>query len=209
MLPIADKPLLETVLAQVRDAGFQRVLMAVNYRADVIEDHFGDGREFGVEIDYVREQDRLGSAGALQLVREQLDRPFVVMNADLLTKVNLGALLRFHLAESNVITLAVRRYELEVPYGVVDIEGTQVQGLREKPSLGFFVNAGIYAVSPEAVEFLPARLAEFQMTDLIEAALAAGAPVGSFAIREYWLDIGQLTDYQRADEDHATYFARS
>jgi dTDP-glucose pyrophosphorylase len=209
MLPVADRPLLETVLAQVREAGFQRVLMAVNYRAEVIESHFGDGREFGVEIDYVREPERLGSAGALQLVREQLDRPFVVMNADLLTKVNLGALLRFHVAEGNVLTLAVRRYELEVPYGVVDIEGARVQGLREKPSLGFFVNAGIYAVSPAAVDLLPASLREFQMTDLIEAALAAGAPVGSFAIREYWLDIGQLGDYERAHEDHATYFGRS
>jgi dTDP-glucose pyrophosphorylase len=206
MLPVGDSPLLETVLSQVRRAGFGKVLMAVRYRADMIEDHFGDGSEFGVQIDYVHEEEALGSAGALQLVREQLDEPFIVMNADLLTNVNLAALLRYHREEGDVVTIGVRQYVLEVPYGVVDIEGGAVSGLREKPSVPFFVNAGLYAVSPEAVELLPAEVSEFNMTDLIAAALAAGKRVGSFPVREYWLDIGQLADYERADADHATYF---
>jgi dTDP-glucose pyrophosphorylase len=206
MLPVGDGPLLETVLGQVRRAGFGKVLMAVNYRADVIEDHFGDGSDFGVQIDYVREEQALGSAGALQLVRDQLDEPFIVMNADLLTNVNLGALLRYHQEEGDAVTIGVRRYQLEVPYGVVDIDDGAVTGLREKPSVGFFVNAGLYAVSPEAVELLPPQVRQFHMTDLVDAALTAGKRVGSFPVREYWLDIGQLADYERADADHATYF---
>jgi dTDP-glucose pyrophosphorylase len=208
MLPVGsgNTPLLETVLGQVKRAGFGKVLMAVRYRADIIENHFGDGEDFGVAIDYVREDEALGSAGALQLVRDQLDEPFIVMNADLLTNVDLEALLRFHREEQNAVTVGVRQYVLEVPYGVVDIEGSAVTGLREKPSVPFFVNAGLYAVSPAAVEMLPAEVTEFNMTDLIDAALTRGDRVGSFPVREYWLDIGQLADYERAHGDHATYF---
>jgi NDP-sugar pyrophosphorylase family protein len=191
----------------VRDAGFGKVLMAVNFQADVIRDHFGDGGDLGLDIAYLHEPHALGSAGALNLVREELDEPFIVMNADLLTNVNLAALLRFHREGANLMTIGVRRFELQVPYGVVEIEDEHVSSLREKPSFGFFVNAGVYAVEPAAVALMPAELRAFNMTDLVEAALARGERVGSFPIREYWLDIGQLADYQRAHSDHATYFS--
>jgi NDP-sugar pyrophosphorylase family protein len=208
MLPVGDRPLLDTVVSQIRDAGFRRLYMSVNYRADVIEEHFGDGSAHGVDIDYVHEPHALGSAGALQLVREELDRPFLVLNADLLTKVNLSSLMRFHREEGNLVTVGVRQYRLEVPYGVVDFDGTAVTGLQEKPGLSFFVNAGIYAVDPGAVDLLPPTLSEVNMTDIIDAALAGGHRVGGFPIREYWLDIGQLSDYERSQHDHATVFAR-
>jgi dTDP-glucose pyrophosphorylase/predicted transcriptional regulator len=209
MLKVGDKPLLEQVVGQIRDAGFQKVVMAVNYRRDMIEEHFGDGSAFGLEVEYVHEQERLGSAGALGLIRADLDRPFIVINADLLTKVNFGALARFHAEQANVLTVGVRQCVIEVPYGVVELDGLAVTSLTEKPSLELFVNAGIYAVSPAAVALMPEEIREFNMTDLIEAALAAGARVGSFPIREYWLDIGQLADYERAEGDHATYFSRT
>ena len=208
MLQVGDRPLLETVLGQVKQAGFSKVLMAVNYRANIIEDHFGDGAAMGLDISYVREERALGSAGALQLIREELDQPFIVMNADLLTNVNLGALLRFHLQETNLITIGVRQCLIEVPYGVVDIEGPRVLGLQEKPQLSFFVNAGIYAVSPDAFALLPPDVSVVNMTDLIDTALAQQDRVGCFPIREYWLDVGQLSDYDRAHDDHATYFSQ-
>lgn len=211
MLPVGaeDRPLLETTLEQIAGAGFRKVLLTVNYRAESIEDHFGNGDRMGLDISYVREQpgEQLGSAGSLNLAREHLDRPFIVMNADLLTKVSLGALIRFHAEDANMVTIGVRQYRLQVPYGVVDLDGTRVIALREKPTLGFFVNAGIYAVSPEAVQLMPEEISEFNMTDLIDATLARGGRVGSFPIREYWLDIGQLADYERAHDDHATYFS--
>jgi dTDP-glucose pyrophosphorylase len=207
MLPVGGRPLLETVLGQVRSAGFSRVLMAVNYRADVIEGHFGDGSGFGVEIEYLHERRPLGSAGALRLAAAELDRPFIVMNADLLTNVNLAALMRFHCEERNIVTVGVRRYALELPYGVIEMDGTRVQSLREKPSLGFFVNAGLYAVDPAAVSLVSTLAERFDMTDLIEAAFAASERVGGFPVREYWLDVGQLADYDRAHGDHATYFS--
>ena len=207
MLPVGDRPLLETVLAQVGEAGFLRVLIAVNYRAEVIERHFGDGSRFGVDIRYLHERSPLGSAGALRLAATQLDRPFIVMNADLLTNVKLSALMRFHCEERNIVTVGVRQYALDLPYGVVDMEGTRVLSLREKPRLSFFVNAGLYAVDPSAVSLIASLPERFDMPDLVEAALTSRARVGGFPVREYWLDVGQLNDYDRAHEDHATYFS--
>lgn len=206
MLPVGDRPLLERLVDQVRDAGFSRVLVAVNYRSDVIEDHFGDGSGYGVEIDYLREDEPLGSAGALKLAGSELDRPFVVMNADLVTNVNLSALMHFHLAEGNALTVGVRQYALELPYGVAELEGTRIVSLNEKPTHAFFVNAGVYAVDPHAIGLM-SQHERFDMTDVIAAALAAGLRVGGFPIREYWIDIGQLTDYQRAENDHVTVFS--
>jgi dTDP-glucose pyrophosphorylase len=207
MLPVGDKPLLERVVAQVRNAGFSRLLIAVNYRGDVIEEHFGDGSRYGVEIDYLREHEPLGSAGALNLASAELDRPFVVMNADLVTNVNLAALMRFHLQETNAITVGVRQYALELPYGIAALDGTRIVSLDEKPTHTFFVNAGIYAVDPVAVTLMRDCAGRFDMTDLIDAALAAELRVGGFPIREYWIDIGQLADYQRAESDHVTIFS--
>jgi dTDP-glucose pyrophosphorylase len=207
MLEVGGRPLLETVLEQVREAGFSRVLIAVNYRAEVIEEHFGDGSSLGMDIAYLREDRPLGSAGALRLASTELDRPFVVMNADLLTSVKLGALMHFHREEHNVVTVGVRRYVLDVPYGVVELEGTRLARLSEKPRMSFFVNAGLYAVDPSAVSLMPGLPERFDMTDLVEAALQAQARVGGFPVREYWLDVGQLADYDRAEQDHATYFA--
>jgi NDP-sugar pyrophosphorylase family protein len=207
MLTVGDRPLLETVLSQIREAGFSRVLIAVNYRAEAIEQHFGDGSSFGVDIGYLHEDHPLGTAGALRLAATELDRPFVVMNADLLTNVKLAALMRFHREEENIVTVGVRQYALDLPYGVIEMNGTRLQSLREKPRLSFFVNAGLYAVDPAAVSLMPNLPDRFDMTNLVEAALAFGARVGGFPIREYWLDVGQLADYDRTHGDHATYFS--
>lgn len=208
MLPVGGKPLLEQVVEQVRGAGFHKILMSVNYRREVIEEYFHDGQDFGIEIDYIREQKQLGTAGALGLVREDLDRPCIVINGDLLTNLNLGTLARFHKDQGNDLTVGVRKCVIQVPYGVVELDDVRVSQISEKPSVEFFISAGIYAVSPSAIELVPKDDA-FNMTDLTEAALAAGMAVGSFPIREYWLDIGQLSDYERADVDHAIHFRRS
>ena len=127
MLPVGDRPLLETVLDQISHAGFRRVFMAVNYRAEVIEQHFGDGSAHGLEITYFHEQQRLGTGGALRLMDEHIDRPFLVVNADLLTNVSLSSLMRFHTEEGNSVTVGVRKYCLELPYGVVGLDGTRVE----------------------------------------------------------------------------------
>lgn len=207
MLPVGDRPLLERVVDQVREAGFSRVFIAVNYRAEVIEEHFGDGSRLGVQIGYLREDEPLGSAGALRLAGSELDRPFVVMNADLVTNVSLPALMRFHEQEGNVVTVGVRQYALELPYGIAELDGTRIVSIDEKPTHSFFVNAGIYAVDPAAVRLMDDREGRFDMTDVITRAIDAGLRVGGFPIREYWIDIGQLSDYERAENDHVTVFS--
>jgi NDP-sugar pyrophosphorylase family protein len=207
MLSVGNRPLLETILGQVRDAGFTRVLVAVNFQAEVIEEHFGDGSQLGLDVSYLHEDRPLGTAGALRLAAAELDRPFVVMNADLLTNVKLTALMRFHHEEQNLITVGVRRYVLDVPYGVIEIHKTQLTSLREKPQLSFFVNAGIYALDPGVVPLLDELPESCNMTDLLEVGLTSHARIGGFPIREYWLDIGQLADYERAHSDHATHFS--
>jgi dTDP-glucose pyrophosphorylase len=207
MLPVGDdgRPLLETTLKQLAGSGFRRVVLTVNYRSQVIREHFGDGERFGVDISYVEEDRPLGSAGAIGLARDTLCEPFIVMNADLLTSVSLSALIRMHLREGNLITVGLRQYQLQLAYGVVELQDDRVTGLREKPRISFLVNAGIYAVDPRAIDLMP-RETMFHMTDLVEAALGAGERVGSFPVREYWIDIGELSDYERAHSDYATYF---
>ncbi len=199
MLPVGDRPLMAHLVEQLRHSGIRRVSVTTNYLARKITDYFGDGSEFGVEMNYVTEDQPLGTAGGVGLV-EQGDGPLLVINGDILTRVDFRAMLDYHQETNAALTVAVRRYDFTVPYGVVACEGGIVTGLLEKPSYGFFVNAGIYLLSPVAHRLIP-KARPMDMTDLIEQLLAAGHTVASFLIHEYWLDIGQPDDYRRAQED--------
>jgi dTDP-glucose pyrophosphorylase len=195
MLPIGDRPLLERIVEQLRDAGIRHVNLTTHYRAEAIASHFGDGSDFGVQIDYVSEEEPLGTAGALGLV--EADGPVLVMNGDILTGVDFRALHRFHAEQEADMTVAVRPYELRVPFGIVDLDGVHVRGFSEKPFVRGLVNAGIYLIAPEALATVPAGQ-RYEMPQLIEELVGAGRRVVGFPLREYWLDIGQLADYERA-----------
>ncbi len=199
MLPVGGKPLMERVVEQLREAGVRRVNVTTHYKAEKIVEYFGNGESFGIELNYVNEDQPLGTAGALGLMPAPRGA-LLVINGDILTQVNFRAMLAFHEEHQAMITVAVRRYEMQVPYGVVECEGSQVCGLREKPELSFFVNAGIYVLDPAVYQFIP-NGQHLNMTDLIQVALKAGNPVVSFPVREYWIDIGQQSDYQQAQED--------
>ena len=201
MLPVAGRPLLEHLVAHVRDAGLERVRITTHFLEDRIVEHFGNGAEFGVEIDYVRENDPLGTAGSLRLLPET-EAPLLVINGDILTRVDFRAMLAFHREHQAAVTVAVREYDFTVPYGVVESDGVVVTGLNEKPVHEFFVNAGMYVLEPGTRGLIPTE-GVFHMTDLIGAALAAGERVVSFPIHEYWLDIGQHESYQQAQQDAA------
>lgn len=199
MLPVGDRPLMEHIINQLRDAGIRRVNVTTNYLAEKITDYFGDGSEFGVELSYVTEARPLGTAGGIGLLKRP-DEPLLVINGDILTRVDFRAMLDYHREHRAALTVAVRKYEFTVPYGVVESEGGIVRGLVEKPSYSFFVNAGIYLLDAVAHRLIPDG-DHMDMTDLIELLLQEGQTVVSFPIREYWLDIGQYADYQRAQED--------
>jgi dTDP-glucose pyrophosphorylase len=198
MLQVGDQPLLERIVAQLRDAGILHVNLTTHYGADAIASHFGDGEAFGVEIEYVAEEQPLGTAGALGYVEG--DAPMLVMNGDILTTIDFKAMHRFHREHAADMTVAVRPYEVRVPYGLVELDRFDVTGLAEKPLVAGFVNAGIYLIGGDARRLV--RPGErLEMPELIERLLADGRRVVGFPLREYWLDIGRLEDYEKALAD--------
>lgn len=205
LLRVGGRPLLETIVEALALHGFRRIFLSVNYRADQVESHFGDGSRFGVEIAYLREEEFLGTAGALSLLPEAPSEPMVVMNGDILTRVDFGQLLGFHERTGAGMSMCVREYEIEVPYGVVEVDGETVTSIVEKPTTRHFINAGIYVLTPELVRMIEPGV-RLDMTDLAERALAAGHLVGAFPIHEYWLDIGHLEDYEQAQREFARHF---
>ncbi len=199
MLPLGDQPLMEIIIQQLRDAGIKHVNVTTHYKSEKITEHFGDGRNFGVEIAYVTEDRPLGTAGALGLM-EVPKETILVINGDILTQVDFRAMLAFHQEYRGDLTMAVREYDVRVPFGVVECQGASVARLTEKPLLKFFVNAGIYLLEPMVYRYIP-NGQRFDMTDLIQRLLDEGRRVVSFPIREYWLDIGLPDDYLKAQID--------
>lgn len=199
MLPVGGRPLIEHIVEQLRQVGLQQVNITTNYLADKIINHFGDGRDFGIEVNYVDEGRPLGTAGALGLMKAP-QQPLLVINGDILTQVDFRAMLAYHNEHQAMLTVGVRKYEVNVPYGVVESQDVLVTGLVEKPTYSLFVNAGIYLLEPAAHQYIPVG-EHFNMTDLIQQLLDQGQPVVSFPIHEYWLDIGQPADYVKAEED--------
>lgn len=200
MLPLGGRPLLEITLQRLKDAGIHRVAITTHYLREQIEEHFGNGDGLGVALSYVPEDRPLGTAGALASIESE--GPLLVMNGDLVTTIDYRAMLAQHEREDVDMTVAVRRYEQRVPYGVVECRGMRVHSLAEKPVVGYLVNAGIYLLEPVVLSYVPPG-ERYDMTELIGALLADGHPVGAFAIMdsEYWLDVGTPESYQRAQEE--------
>jgi dTDP-glucose pyrophosphorylase len=200
MLPIGGKPVLEEIIDGLAKHGFQKFYIAVNYLAEQIESHFGNGQRQSVNIEYLREDMALGTAGALTLLPDNPTKPTIVMNGDLITKVDFSALLDFHAEHDAAATLCVREHLHQVPYGIVTVNGNEVTGLEEKPISRSLINAGIYVLDPGALNYLPTGK-RCDMTDLFQALTDASETVVAFPILEYWLDIGQIDDLQRARND--------
>jgi dTDP-glucose pyrophosphorylase len=199
MLSVGGRPLLELTLNALHRAGVRHVHVSTNYQSEKIIKHFGDGSAMGVELSYINEDRPLGTAGALGL----MDIPkgtLLVINGDILTRVDLQAMLAYHQEQRADLTVAVRQYDMNVPYGVVECEGPRVLSLQEKPRATFLVNAGIYLLEPSVFAHIP-KGERFDMTDLIQRLLDGGHPVMSFPIIEYWMDIGHPGDYEQAQKD--------
>lgn len=196
MLPIDGRPLLEIIIEKFECCGIRDLKISTYFKKEVIEDYFGEGGGHGVQIDYIHETSPLGTAGALSLI-EDVRKPLVLTNGDVLTKVDFSAMLDFHNDHEAYMTVGVRQYDFKVPFGVMKTQGEKVTGVEEKPVYEFLVNGGIYVISPEAHALIPEN-ERFDMTDLVEAVIAKGMKVAAFPIVEYWLDIGQLDDYNKA-----------
>lgn len=199
MLKVGNKPILETIVNKFAESGFYNITMCVNYQSHIIQDHFGDGSHFGVNIDYVFEEQKLGTAGALCLICEQKD-PFFVMNGDLLTNINFQHLHDYHMLSDSIATMCVKEYDFQVPYGVVNINNDTITSIEEKPVHNFYVNAGIYMLSPDVLKHIPINKF-FDMTTLFNILIKLNKKTTSFPIREYWLDIGEIREYERANDE--------
>jgi NDP-sugar pyrophosphorylase family protein len=205
LLKIGGTPILEIIVNRLAEQGFRKLFISVNYRGEMIEDHFGDGARWTADIQYLREPERLGTAGALSLLPERPPQPFVVMNGDLLTKLNLKHLLDFHREHRAKATMCVREYQFQVPFGVVQADEHRLLGIDEKPTHRFLVNAGIYALDPDVLDLVP-KNQMFDMPHLFEKLVATGHETMAFPIREYWMDIGRMDDLEQAASEYCEIF---
>lgn len=204
MLEIGGKPILETIINSFKDHGFHKFILSVNYKSEVIEEYFKDGSALGVEINYIKEKSRSGTAGALSLYQSN-DLPFIVMNGDLLTKIDFSDLLAAHVDQKNAATVCLRQYEYQIPFGVVVTEHNKVIRLEEKPVRRHWVNGGIYVISPTMLGLAP-KDTYYDMTTFLADIMETGQQVGAFPFYEYWLDIGRLDDYERAHTEFLEIF---
>ncbi len=205
MLEISEKPLLEIIINQLSRQGFNRFIFAINYLEEYIRNYFKDGKKFGVSIKYIIEDEQLGTSGALGLMKRNLEKPFFVMNGDLLTKVDFRNILEFHEQENNFTTIGSTNYGITVPYGVFQMNGQQITKIIEKPKYTYYVNAGIYLFNPKVLELFRERQYH-DMIDLLNAVLNKGYKVSPYPIIEYWLDIGRVEEYKKANIDYKEHF---
>jgi NDP-sugar pyrophosphorylase family protein len=205
MLKVGNRPILETIILNFKKYGFTNIVLCVSYKSEIIEEYFKDGSEFGVHIEYIHENKRMGTAGALSLVREKLTDSFFVMNGDLLTNINFERMMEYHESNNSIATMGVREYDFQVPYGVVNIEGNDILSIDEKPIHKFFVSGGVYVLSPKTLDFIPDD--EFyDMPTLFEKVIAEKLRSVSFPIREYWLDIGRMEEFEKANNEFYEVF---
>jgi len=205
LLEVGDQPILETILERFITHGFHRFYLSVNYKSGMIEDYFGDGSDWDVDISYLHEEKRLGTAGPLSLLPERPQETMIVMNGDLLTKLNFAHLLDYHRDQDAIATMCVREHETQVPYGVIETDDQQMTGIEEKPTERYFVNAGIYVLEPKTLDLVPEN-DFFDMTELFEAIIEREVEATVFPVREYWQDVGQKEDFRRANGEYEEVF---
>ena len=197
MLSVGGKPMLEHIIERAMSNGFSHFLLAIHYLGHMIEDYFGDGQRINARIEYIREQSPLGTAGALGLLEKRPEAPFIVTNGDVLTDIHYGELLDFHVWHQAAATMAVRLHEWQHPFGVVQTEGVNIVGFEEKPIARSHINAGVYVLSPDALDLLEQN-EPCDMPTLFERLQAIGRQTVAYPMHEPWLDVGRPSDFETA-----------
>ncbi|WP_458777051.1 nucleotidyltransferase family protein [Desulforhopalus sp. 52FAK] len=205
LLKVGNKPILETILEQFIESGFSNFCISTHYKAEMVREYFGSGEKWGVNIAYVYEEEPRGTAGALGLFPKSCsDLPVIVMNGDLLTKLNHKSLLNFHSEQGGIATMCVREYDFQVPYGVIATDGKKITDIIEKPVHTFFVNAGIYVLNMELVRRVNG-IEYLDMPELLSQCIVQNEVVNMFPVHEYWLDIGNMPDYRKANSESGLF----
>ena len=200
MLKVSGQPILQKIIERFSDCGFKDFIICINYKANIIKNYFGNGNRFGVTIEYIKEKKRMGTAGALSLLKGKLKETFFVINGDLVTNLDFGRMFDFHNSHGAVATMGVKEYSLNSPYGEVRLVNENIHSINEKPTHKFFANAGIYILNPECVNLVPNKF--FDMTTLFKKIILKKKKTISFPLDEYWKDIGTPIDYQEVNKQH-------
>tara|TARA_B100000035_G_C20954708_1_gene533633 strand:- start:127 stop:1164 length:1038 start_codon:yes stop_codon:yes gene_type:complete len=200
LIEINGKPILETIINKLVKFGYRKIILSVNYKSRLLEDYFGDGSKFGVQIDYIKEEKPLGTAGSLSLIKRNIDKPFIVMNSDLVTDLNYFDLLEYHKKTNSKATMCIKNIKFELPYGVIKTKDSKLIDIQEKPFHEHSINAGIYVLNPEILNFIPKDIF-FDMTDLFNSLIDQKLEISTFPIFENWHDIGSIKDLEKINKD--------
>lgn len=203
MLTVGIKPILENIIENFVSQGFRNFYISTFYKSEIIKNHFKDGRHLAANIQYINEEEPLGTAGALWFLKDKIKTPFIVMNGDLLVKINFKHLIDFHLNYNALATMCVRESTYQVPYGVVTMDDVNILKIQEKPTYSYFINAGIYCLNNIVFDFFN-KNQYINMPTLFQEIINAGKTVCAFPIHEYWVDIGSMDDYQKATLGYVT-----
>lgn len=206
MLKVGRRPLLHTLIEKFKESGYSNFILCVNYKSKIIKDYFDDGTKFGVKIEYIREKSRMGTAGALSLLKKPPTEPFFVINGDLLTNLNFEKMLNFHNEHNSKATMCVREYNIDSPYGEVNLHNENIKSIQEKPKHKFYVNAGVYILDPKCIDLIPKKF--FDMPSLFRKIIDKKYKTISFPLGEYWLDIGKINDYKKANLEFDFFFSQ-
>jgi len=209
LMPIGDKPILEIIIRQLKAQGFEEILMLVGYLGELITAFFGDGRKFGVNVKYYKEEKPLGTVGGLSLIRGEINDAFLAINGDTLTTLNFSDLLNYHKKNGATATIALNKRQVQIDFGVVEVDSRtkRIKGYTEKPTLESFVSMGVNALNPEVMDNIePGRYLDFP--NLIHNLIASEKTVKAYIFDGYWLDIGRPDDYERANAEIETIYKR-
>ncbi|MDI6785047.1 MAG: sugar phosphate nucleotidyltransferase [bacterium] len=202
LLPVGRKPILQIIIEQFRDSGFTEIAITTEYKSDLISAYFQDGKNYGVNIHYVVEEQRLGTAGGLGKLRDWLDTPTLLINGDILTKTNFNELYQFHLKQNgSLLTVGIKEQTFPIPFGVAELQNGKLVKVTEKPTLNFPILTGIYVISPEVLTYISGK-EYLDMTDLIQILIKDGKTISLYSITEYWKDIGSIEDFAEVTKDY-------
>lgn len=207
LLPIGEKSVLEIQIERLKKSGFSEIILATNYKSEYISNFFGDGSRYGVKLIISKEDKPLGTVGPLTLLKDQLTEPFLMMNGDILTLLDFKEMYDFALSNNTFLTIGIKEYLIPFAFGNVYFKGDYVTGIEEKPDIRNKILAGIYIFKPGIFKLIPED-EYFGMDKLIQKMLSKNIPITKFEIKDYWLDIGQADDYQKAQDIYKSKFSK-
>jgi len=205
LLPIGEKAVLEIQIERLKMYGFDEIFLATNYKSDYIENFFGDGSRYNVKLKISRESKPLGTAGPVTLLKRELNEPFVLMNGDILSSIDFKKFYDFAFKKNTLLTISVKKEILPFAFGNIFFEGDYVTGIEEKPDIITYILAGIYVMKPGIFEYIPEDT-YYGMDTLLKKFISEKIPIAKYEMTEYWLDIGRLTDYEKAQDIYEKHF---